>query len=151
MKSIGEVCTRDVVTATRDTTVSAAALLMRKHHAGTLVVCDQLSSGSRFPAGIVTDRDIVVGVVAPGLRSDTITVADIMPSELFVAREKDSVEQSLELMRTKGVRRLPVVDDVGHLIGIVALDDLVTVLADELYDIVGVVVHGRSREAATRR
>lgn len=74
-----------------------------------------------------------------------------MPSELFVAREKDSVEQALELMRTNGVRRLPVVDDVGHLIGIVALDDLVAVLAGELYDIVGVAMHGRSREAATRR
>jgi CBS domain-containing protein len=54
-------------------------------------------------------------------------------------------------MREKGVRRLPVIDRTGHLIGIVALDDLVAVLADELYDIVGVVVHGRSREAATRR
>ena len=65
--TIGEICNRDVVVASRDMTVAAAAQLMRHDHVGTLVVCDRLDGGRRVPVGIVTDRDIVVEVVAPNI------------------------------------------------------------------------------------
>ena len=149
--TIGESCNREVVVATRETTVAAAARLMRHHHVGTLVICDQLNGGRRIPVGIVTDRDIVIGVVAPGLDSGTITVDDIMGGELVTARESESILRALEIMRYKGVRRLPVVGDDGQLAGIVTIDDLLEVLAEELADISRIIGRERGIEAATRK
>ena len=89
--TIGEICTRDTVITTRDTTVAAAAQLMRQHHVGTLVVVDQVNGGKRVPVGIVTDRDAVVEVMATGLDPKTITVGDIMEQELVTARENEGL------------------------------------------------------------
>lgn len=151
MGNIGKICNREVVVATRETTVAAAAMLMRQHHVGTLVICDQVNGGKRIPIGIVTDRDIVVEVVAPGLRADAITAGDIMASELVTARDSDGVLEALEVMRFKGVRRLPVVGEAGELIGLVAIDDILEVLADELADVSKVIGRERSIEAANRK
>jgi CBS domain-containing protein len=150
MSSIRDICTRDVVVVPRETTVGAAAQLMRHHHVGAIVVVDQGNGGRRVPLGIVTDRDIVVEVVAAELRPDTITVGDIMGAELVTARETEGTLQALEIMHYKGVRRLPVVREDGHLVGIVTIDDLLAVLAEELGDIARTVARGRSQEAAAR-
>ena len=150
MSNIRELCTREVVVATRDTTVAAAAKLMRHHHVGTIVVCDRLNGGKRTPVGIVTDRDIVVEVVAPELHAGTITVGDIMGQALITARETEGVLQVLEIMRYKGVRRLPIVRDDGHLVGIVSIDDLLGTLAEELSDIAKIVAREQAQEAASR-
>ena len=150
MASIRELSTREVVVTARDTTVAAAAQLMRHHHVGTIVVCDQVNGGRRLPLGIVTDRDIVVEVVAPELDARTITVGDIMGRELITARENEGMMQALEIMRYKGVRRLPIVREDGHLVGIVSIDDLLGVLAEELGDIARIVARERGQEAVTR-
>jgi len=149
--NIGEICNRDVVVATGEMTVTAAAQLMRHYHVGTIVICEQLNGGRRVPMGIVTDRDIVVEVVAPELRAGTITVGDIMGGELVTVRESEGVLQALEIMRYKGVRRLPVVGEDGQLAGLIAIDDILEVLAEELTDISKVMVSERSIEAASRR
>jgi len=151
MGNIGEMCNREVVVASRDTSVTAAAQLMRQFHVGTLVVCDRINGDRRVPVGIVTDRDIVVEVVAPELRGDTITVGDIMAPELVTVRESDSVNQAIEVMRFRGVRRLPVVGEAGELVGIIAVDDLLGVLAEELVDISKIPDREQGREAATRK
>lgn len=150
MPNIRELCTREVVIATRDTTVAAAAKLMRHHHVGTIVVCDQLNGGRRLPVGIVTDRDIVLEVVAGGLDTTAITVGDIMGPALITARETEGVLQALEIMRYKGVRRLPIVREDGHLVGIVSIDDLLGVLAEELSDIAKIVAREQAQEASSR-
>lgn len=151
MSNLGKICNREVVVATRDMTVAAAAQLMRHHHVGTLVICDERNGGRRVPVGIVTDRDIVVEVVAPGLQAEAITAGDIMAAELVTARESEGVLEALEIMRFKGVRRLPVVGEAGELIGLVAIDDILEVLAEELTDVSHVIGRERSIEAANRR
>ena len=124
---------------------------MRHYHVGTVVICEQLNGGRRVPVGIVTDRDIVVEVVAPELRAETLTAGDIMGAELATVRESEGMLQALQIMRYKGVRRLPVVGDDGQLIGLIAVDDILEVLADELTDISKVLGTERSIEAANRR
>jgi CBS domain-containing protein len=149
--TIGEICTRETVIATREMTVAAAAQLMRQHHVGTLVVVDQVNGGKRVPVGIVTDRDAVVEVMATGLDPNAITVGDLMEGELVTARESEGVLETMQIMRYKGVRRLPIVGKAGELIGIVSIDDLLEVLAEEFSELVKVVAREQVRETATRR
>ena len=151
MAKVRDICTKEVVTGTPDTTISAAAQLMRRHHVGTLVVCDRANGGRRVPIGIVTDRDIVVEVVAPELRPDTITVGDIMDRRLATVGDMESALAALEIMKTQGVRRLPVVRKNGTLVGLVSTHDLVLALPSELADISIIVARGRSRETRARK
>ena len=148
--SIGELCNRDVAFAMRETTIAAAARLMRHYHVGSLVVVDE-KAGRRVPVGIITDRDIVVEVVATGLDAGTITVGDIMVQEIVTAPESMGVMETIQLMRVKGVRRLPVVDAGGGLAGIVTVDDLLDVLAEELSELARIVVREQVREAQLRK
>jgi CBS domain-containing protein len=151
MTTIASICNRSVAFTTRETTVAAAARLMRHGHVGSLVVVDRMNGGKRMPIGIVTDRDIVVEVIATGLDPAVITVGDIMAQEIVVGRESDSVLETLEIMRFKGVRRLPTVGPDGQLIGIVTVDDLLEVLAEELSELAKIVAHEQSREATARK
>jgi CBS domain-containing protein len=149
--SIGEICSREVVFTTRETTVAAAAKLMRHHHVGSLVVVERLNGGKRLPVGIVTDRDIVVELTAMDLDPAVITVGDIMGEPLVIARESEGLLETMEIMRYKGVRRLPIVGADGQLIGIVTIDDLLEVLAEQLTELAKVVAREQVRESATRR
>ena len=151
MATIASICNRDVAFTTRETTVAAAAKLMRHGHVGSLVVIEQMNGGKRMPVGIITDRDIVVEVIATSLDPAVITVGDIMAQELVVGRERDSVLETLEIMRFKGVRRLPTIGPDGQLVGIVTVDDLIEVLAEELGELAKIVAREQSREAAVRR
>lgn len=151
MMTIASICNRSVAFTTRETTVAAAAKLMRHGHVGSLIVVDQMNGGRRVPAGIVTDRDIIVEVIATGLDPAVITVGDIMESELVVGRESDSVLETLEVMRFKGVRRLPTVDRDGQLVGIVTVDDLLEILAEQLNELARIVAREQSHEATARK
>lgn len=146
---IGEICNREVVIAERDLSVEQAARLMRSHHVGDLVVVQKTGSLNR-PVGIVTDRDIVVEVVAAGVDATTLTVGDIMGEALATVRESEGVFETLQYMRTQGVRRMPVVDGDGCLAGIVTVDDLLALLAEELTALAGTVSRQQKCEAAER-
>lgn len=146
---IGEICNREVVIAEPGMAVPEAARLMRQYHVGTLVVVEELA-GRRRPLGIVTDRDIAIEVVAAGVSPDGLSVGDIMGGELITVRETEGLFEALRYMRDRGVRRMPVVDNDGWLIGIVSLDDLLELLAEELSEMAGLISRGRQREAATR-
>lgn len=135
---IGEFCNRDVVVMNGDESVKQAAELMRTHHVGDIVLIEELE-GNRVPVGIVTDRDLVVEVMAPGIDPDELAVQDIVTRSVLVAREDDSLIDSLELMKEKGVRRLPVVDSDHMLIGIITIDDITELLAEMIHKVVGVV------------
>lgn len=149
--SIGEICTREVVFTTRDATVATAAKLMRHHHVGSLVVVERLNGGKRLPVGIVTDRDIVMELTAMDLDPDAITVGDIMGEPLVTARESEGLLETMEIMRYKGVRRLPIVGADGQLTGIVTIDDLLEVLAEQLTELARVVAREQARESTARR
>jgi len=148
--SIGNIRTREVVVARRDTTVSEAARLMRKHHVGDVIVVDELD-GRKVPCGIVTDRDIVIGLVAQGLDADTIAVSDLMTMEIIVARVLDGVADTLEVMRVKAVRRLPIVDALGTLVGIVTADDLLQLLSEEMSALAAMMNREKRREGTVRK
>ncbi len=148
--AIGEICSRDVVLARRDMSVREAARLMREYHVGALVVVDETGDGRR-PVGVLTDRDIVVGIVAKGLDPDGLRVDEVMAPQVITASERAGVAETVELMRAKGVRRVPVVDARGILVGIIAADDLVDLLAEEMSAIARMIKREQHREAAGRK
>jgi len=129
--AISKLCQRNVVWATRDTSVVDAARLMRQHHVGAVVVVDQ-DDTPRMPVGIVTDRDIVVEVVAPGLDPKQLKLGDLLVDSVVTIEERKSAADTVRLMSQKGVRRVPVVTDEGALAGIVSIDDLLRHFATAL-------------------
>ena len=148
--AIGEVCSREVVFARAGTSVRAAAQLMREHHVGTIVVVNELD-GRRVPVGILTDRDIAITVVAKALDADQLRVEEVTGPELVTVKLTDGVAQTIELMRAKGVRRVPVVDERGALAGIVTADDFVDLLAEELTALARMISREQRREAEVRK
>ena len=105
--------TDTVVVADPETTALAAAKLMRKHHVGALVVVDGLESNR--PVGIVTDRDLVLALMAEGLDPEVFTAGDIMSVELVTASAALDAMDAVQLMRANRLRRIVIVDDDGRL------------------------------------
>jgi CBS-domain-containing membrane protein len=147
--TISEICNREVVIAERGLCVEEAARLMRLYHVGDIVIVED-KQDRRRPLGIVTDRDIMLEVVAAGVSPGTLTVGDIMGQGLAVVGEDQGVFETLRYMRGKGVRRMPVVDKEGWLVGIVTLDDLMEVLAEEMGELARLVRQERHREESVR-
>jgi CBS domain-containing protein len=146
----GELCNREVVVAYRDTPLVEAARLMREHHVGSLVVVvDRLSE--RVPVGILTDRDIVVAVVAKEVDPRKLTVGDVVAAGLLAVHEKDGIPDALRMMREHGVRRLPVLTHSGALAGILTIDDLLELMAEELAGFARTIDRERVRETRARR
>jgi CBS domain-containing protein len=120
---------------------------MRALHVGDVVVADT----QRRPIGILTDRDIVVSAVAQSPdRLSALLVSDVMTGNLVLARETDSIESSIKAMKTHGVRRLPVVDADGELVGILTVDDLVRRVSCEIGQLVGLIDLERRHERQVR-
>ena len=130
--SAGELCTRTVVYADAAMLIGEAARLMRAHRVGSLPVVEERSPRQRIVVGMLTDRDIASAVVAADRDPHSLRVGDVMSADVVTAREGDSVLDLLEVMRRKRVRRVPVVGAQGELIGLVALDDLLAVIADQM-------------------
>jgi CBS domain-containing protein len=148
--SIGAICNREVITVQRDATVLHAAMLMRQYHVGDVVVVEARNLQC-VPVGIVTDRDIVMDLVATELDCKVITVGDIVFSKLAMVKENAGVFDAIQIMTTKGIRRLPVIDDAGGLVGIVTLDDLLLLLAKEFSSLTKLVMREQKNEATKRR
>lgn len=132
------ICNREVLIAQQDDTIVEAAKLMRDYHVGNVVVTEE-RNGLRYPVGIVTDRDIVIELIAKEVDINSVTLGDVIYRGITVAKEDDDVDDTIRLMRQKGIRRLPVVDSDGALVGIVTMDDLVGLIAEQLKDIAGVI------------
>jgi CBS domain-containing protein len=147
--AVGEICSREVVFARRSESLRVAAQLMREKHVGALAVVDE-RNGDRIPVGIVTDRDIVIAVVAKGLDADALLVGEVMSTDLVTVRESDGVSECIARMRAKGVRRVPVVDARGALVGIVSADDFLDLLAEELSGLARMIASEQRRESQTR-
>lgn len=146
-------CLNDVATAVvavvePDTQALLAAQLMRKHHVGALVVVDAVEKAR--PVGIVTDRDLVLALMAEGLDPALFTVGDIMSTALVTARPDTDVLDAVALMRDHRLRRLVLVDATGLLVGIVSLDDVLAVMSQRLLDLTQVMSRSRDREFEQR-
>lgn len=134
----GELCIRRVITADRDETVVDAARRLTDENVGDLVVVEQIADGVR-PIGIVTDRDLVASALASGTpEALALHVEDVM-SELVTAYDDEPVETVLAVLRTRKIRRLPIVDRSGALQGILTLDDMVAWIREQLDDAAAVI------------
>jgi len=136
--NVGEYCNREVVYVERDSSIIDAAKLMRLYHVGDVVVVKEYN-GRRMPVGILTDRDIIVKLVAEEVALDDVNVGDVMSFELQVAREQDDLYETLQRMRMRGVRRMPVIDLSGALIGLLTFDDLLELISEQLAQVAGLV------------
>ena len=124
---IGRLCSKPAVTARPDDSVADVAKLMRARNVGAVVVVDDGS-----PVGLLTDRDITVDVVARGREPASTLVRSVMRTRPAVIRDEASAFDAARAFARKGVRRLPVVDRAGRLVGIIALDDIVMLLGGEM-------------------
>ncbi len=104
---------------------------MRECHVGDLIVV-QDREPSQKPVGILTDRDIAIEIVAAGVDPEVVTVGDAMSYRLATVEESAEITVAVELMRERKVRRLPVVDKQGLLVGILTSDDVIDLLAEQL-------------------
>lgn len=148
--NVGEFCNRVVVVTEPRAGVAEAAELMRRHHTGDLVIVEE-RAGVRRPVGIVTDRDLVVEVLAKGVAPERVVVGDLMTRELHCLREDQDLWSALEQMRQRGVRRAPVLAaDDDALIGILTLDDYLELLAEALAHTVDLVRREIRQERRTR-
>jgi CBS domain-containing protein len=120
-----EIMTRNPKTAARETTLREVARLMRDGDMGSLPVVE---AGKLV--GIVTDRDIVVRAIAEGLEAAT-PVGRVMTKEVFSVKESDFAFEAIRLMGDRQVRRVPIVNDEGELVGIIAMADVALETEDE--------------------
>jgi len=147
---LNDFCILDVAYCTPRATILEAAHLMRKNHTGDLVVVDD-GEERHEPLGVITDRDIVVEVLAKGLDPAKTLVGSVIRTPVVLAREDEDSTQALERMRVHGVRRMPVVGSRGKLVGIVTVDDMVKRLAMEASALTEIVSREQRHEERGRR
>jgi CBS domain-containing protein len=147
---VSEHCKRQVVAVSASADVTAAARLMREAHVGFLVVHRQ-GDELRKPVGVLTDRDIVLQIIAKGVEPTSVTVEDIMTRQPLVANETDDLTDLLQAMRLAGIRRVPVVDARGALTGIIALDDAIDLVTGLLCEISGSIKSEQRQEWRARQ
>lgn len=128
--TVNTVCNHNVATIGADEGVAEAAARMREEHVGNLIVVSRRGT-VHVPIGILTDRDIVVAVLAKRVPPDSVTVGDAMSRNLVTVRQDDELEGALREMRKHGVRRAPVVGPSGELVGVLAVDDVIQHLATQ--------------------
>lgn len=146
---VRDVAVRLPVTAQPSETITDCAKRMHAEHVGCLVVVER-TDGVEFPVGMLTDRDITIEVVAFGLDPNAMTAGDVMTEKPAVVEDDDDLLDALALMRERGARRLPVAGPDGALAGVIALDNLLEALAEQLDGIIGVLKAQQTRELRTR-
>lgn len=143
--SIGELCNREVVVVEPDASIGDAVRLLRNYHVGDLVVVEQRGQ-QRIPVGVLTDRDIVIEILAEDVDPSSIAVKDVMSSPPVTAREDEDLVDVIAHMRTQGVRRIPVVNAQGGLEGILTVDDIIELLAEQVSGLAGLLKVEKQRE-----
>lgn len=143
---VGEICNQEVITVGADDSAQDVAALMRKEHVGDVVVVED----GRKPVGIVTDRDLVLEVMVPGLDPADLSAREIASGPLITVQARDDLFTAMEIMETKAVRRLPVVQDDGSLVGLLTVDDVWELLAGLQTQLAGVVNRQRKQERGRR-
>jgi CBS domain-containing protein len=148
--NIGKICNRNVLAADVDTSVLEAARMMRHNHVGSIIVTESEGESAK-PVGIITDRDLVVEIMAEEIDPQNVTLGDAMTRNPLSACEDDEPYDVLEAMRNKGVRRIPVVDRDGLLTGVLAVDDILRKLSHEMADLVALIQKEYDTEVRLRK
>ena len=146
---IGEYCKRAVIAIASKADAAEAAKLMREEHVGFVIVYRD-GDPLQKPIGVVTDRDLVLGVMARDVDPHAVTVDDVMTRQPLVANETDELSDMLQGMRLAGIRRVPVVDDRGALVGIMAIDDALDLITGLMCDIAGSIKSEQRQEWRAR-
>lgn len=147
--SVGEYCNRDVVVVEKAESVREVISLMHDHHVGDAVVVER-NADVPVPVGMLTDRDIVMEILAKDIELHSVAVGDVMSVDLITVEEDTKLLDALKLMRKKGIRRLPVVNQQGGLEGILTVDDILELLAEQLNDIAALISHEVAHEKKLR-
>ncbi|RFA28980.1 histidine kinase [Alkalilimnicola ehrlichii] len=147
--AVSELCNREVVIVRAEESVQTVAELMRGYHVGDVVVVKQID-GKQVPVGMVTDRDVVIEVMAVNVDPLQITAGDLMSTDLVTVDEREDLPDATAKMRRSGVRRVVVVDSEGALVGILTVDDILEILAEELNDLSQILYRQVEREEAFR-
>jgi len=145
----GEYCNRDVAIIGKTDSVIMAARLMREHHVGDVLVVDS-HNGEPVPVGILTDRDIVIGILAEEVDIGVAIMADVMSCKLITAQESDDLMATIKRMRVNGIRRLPIVNQRGGLVGVLSVDDILDIIAEQLMDIDRLITREQRKERELR-
>jgi len=145
----GEYCNRDVIIVGKTDSVVKAAKLMRKYHVGDVLVIEPRHS-ERVPIGILTDRDIVIGAIANDLDANDTIVEDIISFKMVTVNENEDLMITIKRMRVNGIRRIPVVNKNGGLVGILAVDDVLDVITEQLVDIDQIIIKEQKIEKELR-
>lgn len=132
--SVTQYCNRDVITIAAESTALDAAKLMRKHRTATLVVVTE-QNGKRIPLGLLAESTLVTEVMAQGTDPGKPSAAELMLAIPECAREDEPLWNVVERMRAIDLRRLPVTDADGALVGLLRADDILELLAAGLMDI----------------
>lgn len=142
--NISSLCHRDIVSISGSASVREAAQAMRTHHVGALVVTDPEEPGRAI--GVVTDRDLVVDFLAPGLPVEGQSIAAFCSRDLVGMPATATIPEAVEAMRRAGVRRLLVVEPGGCLLGLLSADDVFEAIAGELDVLSAALRSGIARE-----
>ncbi len=149
--TIGSICKRYIVTVDANDSLQKAAMLMREHHVGAVVVVEGGTDGAgQRVVGIVTDRDMAIEVLARGGDASQVSVGRLAQSRLVSVPDDADMAEAVALMQTNGVRRLLVHDADGLLIGIVSFDDLLPACVAPLAGLADLMRKGLEREVAER-
>lgn len=146
---VGQYCKRAVVAINSRADAASAAKLMRSEHVGFLIVYRDGDELQR-PVGVLTDRDLVLAVMARDVDSHAVTAEDVMTRQPLIASETDELSEMLQAMRLAGIRRVPVVDVRGALVGIIAIDDAIEVITGLMCDIAGSIKSEQRQEWRAR-
>jgi len=148
--NVGNACNRHVVQIGKGEKVLEAARRMREQHVGDLVVVEERGARGK-PVGVITDRDIVVGLLAKDVAHlEQLDVGDLLTHAAITAREDEDVTAVVARMQQQGVRRMPVVDKAGVLVGIFTVDDLLRMLSDSLASVVSLIAREQRHEQVQR-
>lgn len=146
--SLKDFATSLVAVVEPETPAVVVASLMRQHHIGALVVVD--ATDKTRPVGIVTDRDLVLELMAEGLDPAVFTAGDIMSVDLVTATPEMDAMDAVQLMKTHRLRRLVIVDERERLVGIATMEDVLELLARELASLAAGLAGARDRETLER-
>ncbi len=142
---VSDVCVSHPIVIKTNASIREAAEYMAEFHVGSLIVIEQTQDGIK-PIGIITDRDIVLKVATQGKNVDEVRIDEIMSRDLETAEGDEAIYDALQKMRKKGVRRLPIVDDDGILIGIMTVDDALEYIVKQLVEVVRLMWKEQARE-----
>jgi CBS domain-containing protein len=147
--SVAKYCDREIATITRDASIHKAALMMRHYHGGEVIIVEK-SNDKNIPIGIVTDRDLVVEIIAMEVDMEQISVGNVMSLELITVSENMSLSDTLDIMQHNGVRRAPVVDGSGCLIGLITVEGILKVLSQDMNKVLELFYRERYIEKTIR-